>query len=1236
MQINEVPEVSQDLWVLVIGASAGGLRAIQEVLNRLTPDENLAVFVVQHLSPRYPSHLTSILKRTASMEVKEAVHQEMIKGGTIYVATPNHHLVLHDQRILLDGESEKVKFARPSIDVLFESAAQVYGSKTIGLILSGTGSDGSNGIISIKEHGGFTIAQESSNSCYNAMPQNAINTGAIDFVLPLNEIPRIISQIIKDTDSVNDELKLDEHLAIIELLRRNLNVDVLNYRRSTFKRRVRKRMTQLHMDTIQEYIDYLRSHPEEAEELHDDLLINVTHFLRDEGAFDSLRDNILSPLIEKIGNGETLRIWSVGCSTGEEPYSIAFIVADLLEQARKNIEVKIYATDLDEPAILEARRGIYNESKVRSMPEGYKDKYMIASGEFYKVKKQIRSWVIFGVQDITHSAPIAKVDVIVCRNMLIYFEKELQKKILTMFHYALNPGGYLFLGKSETTSILPEHFEAIDRRWKLYKSRPVLGHRIPFIRNRNTWLEQAPNEPQLNMRKVSEIVVENIPSPILVFNETLELILYNRRGQDMLQGMGLFDETGAVRAEHVALEIFNTAIQSEIKETITTGINMAPREITLPHKDIQRNYLLSIMLDNDEGRRAVLIALFMPLSRRSHTINYVINHPMDNIEKELEDAITLAEELQAANEELETTNEELQAANEELETTNEELEASNEELETTNEELEAANEELETINEELEVRTLELQSVSGLKNSVLSSINVAVIAVDMEGSILEWNPAASQLFDVPNYKALQRNLFSMPLPPEFGDMKLYLERLAAGHAEALNHIVTTWHKKTLHVDYVPLHNEELDVAGLLIVAYDITEQHALQLKIEAALSTERRLGEELMLAKADAERANHMKTEFIAELSHDLRSSLNVVLGMSQMGQERVRENRSDDEEFSKDVDEYFVITQRAAENLYNLLAQVLELSSIELGKKTIENKVFSANQLIDQISSVIAYKARRAQLQYFVQNDIEPRYMMEADFAKLCQVLINMLDNAIKYSQPEGTVRFQLIREGDFCVITVADQGMGMTPETLKRVFDPFYRGKEVKAVAGTGLGMAITHKLVSVLGGEIRVSSVLNEGTQVVVRVPVRFVQVPQDPVAPGGSMAASLREKLRDRHVLIIDSDNISQIILRRAMTALGMHVMAAMTIEDALVQATQQLPDLVLMEKECDDGEGSDFVDQWLARHGKRPPVLLVTSDIFHVGLNDEWRQYADELLGKPLTLDELHKRLWYIFQKEQEG
>ncbi|MZP30377.1 PAS domain-containing protein [Heliobacterium undosum] len=1234
----------QALWVLAIGASAGGLRAIQEVLNRLSPDKNLAVFVVQHLSPRYPSHLTAILKRTSLMDVKEAVQDEVICGGTIYVATPNHHLVLHGNRIHLDAESEKVKFARPSIDVLFESAADAFGSRVIGVVLSGTGSDGSNGIISIKEHGGFTIAQDSSNSHYNAMPQNAINTGAIDFVLPLNEIPKIVSQILKEPETVRRELTLDEHMEIADMLRHRLNVDVINYRRSTFKRRVRKRMSQLHFTSVQEYIEHLKQYPEELDELHDDLLINVTQFLRDEAAYESLRANCLEPMIARAKDGDTLRVWSVGCSTGEEAYSVAFMVADMLEESQKKLELKIYATDLDEAAILEARRGLYNESKVRSLPEAYREKYMIACGDFYKVKKHIRSCVIFGVQDIVHSAPIAKVDLLICRNLLIYFEKELQKKVLTMFHYALNPGGFLFLGKSETTSVVPELFDFVDRRWKIYRARPVPTRRVPYVRPRNSWMQLSESDNRLNRRFVADSVLENLAAPVIALNEQMKIVLLNRRADELLTNDIAEADKADLEREPLLFQLLDATMQAEMQECFQSGLVPPSRDISAAWREMPRHYVLSFLLDADEDRKPVLILIFTPVIRRTAGPVLLTEREMDSMEKELSDALSLAEELQSTNEELETTNEELQAANEELETTNEELESANEELETTNEELEAANEELETINEELEVRTLELLAVSALKNSVLTSINVAVIAIDLEGRVLEWNPAATKLFDIPSYKAVNRNLFGLQVPPFFEELKTHLERLIEGENETVSRTVIPWRNKSFNVDYVPLHNEEQQIVGLLIVAYDITEQYELQRQLQAALNTERNLAEELAMAKSDAERANHMKTRFIAELSHDLRGSLNVILGVTQLGVETTSQSAQEGktsqegkslqerEALQEEIATYFDMTRKAADNLNNLLTQVLELSSIELGKKAVENKVFSIPQLADQVSAVIAYKSRRARVDYIVDNQVPPRLLVESDFGKLCQILLNLLDNAVKYSQAGGEVTFRISRDSDRLHLNIADRGIGMSPETVAHIFDPFYRAKGVAKITGSGLGMAITQQLVHTLKGEIYVESREGVGTTVNVAMPVRYLEMPAEADAQGPIDMERLKGSITGRRVLIVDEDPTSILLLSRVVTVLGGKPAVARGMEEAIVAAEAQPPDLILTEAEFPDGHAADMISAIAKTMAASPPVILVTSDIFQVNLTGQWRAYADELTAKPVALNELYACLWRVLER----
>ncbi|QGG46240.1 chemotaxis protein CheB [Heliorestis convoluta] len=1223
--VDHTNNTSENLWVLAIGASAGGLRVIQEVLSTLTPNEKLVVLVVQHLSPRYPSHLTSILKRASAMDVQEAVNNKIVEGGTIYVATPNHHIYLQGHRIVLDAQSEKVNFARPSIDVLFESTSEVFGARTIGLILSGTGSDGSNGIVTIKENGGFTIAQESTNSCYNAMPQNAINTGAIDFILPTNEISKVVSQIIEDPESVRKELTIDEHLEIIDLLRTHQKVDFFNYRRSTFKRRVRKRMTYLQLNSIKEYIDYLRNNPQELAELHNDLLINVTHFMRDDEAFASLRQNCLRSLVEKKDDGESLRIWSVGCSTGEEVYSVAFMVADLLEQTGKKLDVKIYATDIDEAAILEARRGLYIDAKMASLPEDYRKKFMTDYGDYCKVKKEIRSWIIFGVQDVISAPPIAKVDLVICRNLLIYFEKELQKKVLSKLHYAINPQGFLFLGKSETTSILPAYFKVIDRRWRIYQNQFASTHRVLPIRSRNNWIETAPSKVQQRDEHIREIVLENIPFPMIALNNHLHVLFYNRRAKEIFQGLGLIQPEGTIDGETIIFNILEEEKTQAFREAFHTGIVPTYEKVELPYRDSYRYYSLQAFLD-ERSKESTLVLLYCPIHKREEAYSLKANQKT-HMERELNDALTLSEELQATVEELETTNEELQAANEELETTNEELEASNEELETINEELEATNEELETINEELDVRSIELQNVSNLKNSVLSCINVAVIAVDLEGIVMEWNPAAVHLFDIPVYRALQRNFFVLNVPPIFDDLRQYVERCAAGEEVNIIRTVATWQHKKLNIDYVPLLKDNVTVMGILIVAYDITEQYELQHQLQKALLKEHQLVEELAEAKTNAEKANHLKTQFIAELSHDLRGSLNVILGMSQLGIESCSEwqnLKNDDNELQL----LFETTYKAAVSLNEVLTQVLELSAIELGKKTIENKVFSSAQLLEQINAVIAYKAKRAQIRYLEYDEVPSHCLIECDFSKTCQVLLNLLDNAIKYSKSGGEVSLQMKKEDDDLVLLVKDKGIGMSQETVEQIFNPFYRNRKVKAITGSGLGMAITEKMVKTMNGTIEIESEQGQGTTVTTRLPVRFLKKMEDKSNKSNPITQEmLRPNWLSKKVLIADDDRTSTVLCRQALMAIGSEVITASTVKEALEQAQKVQFDLLLMELQLSDGEGRDIISALSKEEAVPPKVVLVSRDAVEIQLSGEWQCYAQEVLAKPLSLEQFYALLW---------
>ncbi|SMP87335.1 Methylase of chemotaxis methyl-accepting proteins [Epsilonproteobacteria bacterium SCGC AD-311-C15] len=469
-----------DIIVIGIGASAGGLEALQAFIQNLPASSNMAYIIAQHLSPTYKSLMVELLAKGTELEVLAATHGLTIKANTIYVCPPNENIFVEDDMILLSKPKSNIHGPKPSVDLFFESLAENKKEKSVGIILSGTGSDGSRGVRAIKASGGFTIVQDPQTAKYDGMPNSAINTGTIDLILTADkmgsELTDILSYVGKSIIPKSGSASTNVYKNILNKIKDVKGVDFNLYKPSTIERRIERRMVALKIVTLNDYHDFLVQNSGEPEALFKDILIGVTSFFRDGDSFSVLKNQLQEYLKDK--DNTTIRIWAPGCSTGEEAYSLSMMISEILGAKIGHYKVQIFATDIDENALQYARKGLYQESALVGLDKTLRNRYFTIKSEHYEVIKPIREMVIFSRHNILRDPAFLRLDMIVCRNLLIYFSQELQKKLFPEFHYALNDNALLFLGKSESVGHFQSYFKTMDKKWKIYQSN-FLGRKEP-------------------------------------------------------------------------------------------------------------------------------------------------------------------------------------------------------------------------------------------------------------------------------------------------------------------------------------------------------------------------------------------------------------------------------------------------------------------------------------------------------------------------------------------------------------------------------------------------------------------------------------------------------------------------------------------------------------------------------------------------------------------------------------
>ncbi len=876
--MNNVEDTQSSVGdLVVVGASAGGVEALSILVSTLPLDFPAPIVLAQHLDPNRPSSLDHILQRRTALPIIAVTSSSKLEPGKIYVVPANRHILVRDHHVEL--QEDRAKRPRPSIDALLSSAAEVYGDHLIAVILTGSGSDGAAGAVNVKNAGGTVIVQDPHTARYPSMPL-ALPPTIVDFEVKIENIGILLYNLLSGVTIVQSEERTEDILReILELVSHQASVDFRQYKTSTILRRIGRRMTVTHVHTIRDYAEYLRSYPEEIGELVKAFLINVTQFFRDTEAFAYIKSEILPKLIAKArASDKIIRFWAAGCATGEEPYSLAMLLSDMLGAELGEWSIKIFATDLDEAAITFARRGIYSESLLKGTSDEYRDRFFEHVDQGYRISKTLRQMVIFGQQDLSRSAPFPRIDLVLCRNVLIYFSPELQEYVLNQFAFSLSPEGYLFLGKAETVRPTQSYLELINKQWKVYR---CTGNVLPSVRRQHTPEIATPhlegrvmNRPNKSMstpheqdtaltttefgqlRRFNELLLRFLPIGVVVIDRNYHVLTANSAARRLLGLRDVINEQDflhAVRgipysATRTAIDaVFrerNAVMLSEVELEAASGGSGRFLSLSMALMQIEANTPEYTAISVSDVTDQVQIRRQLEASQSEQTLLMnelgTTNKRLSYVNKELMDA---NEELQVANEELMLTHEELQATIEEFETTNEELQATNEELETNNEELQATNEELETTNDELRARTNELQEVANTLDTervrlteIVELSPFYILVLRGPNLIVEaYNPSNTDGFEGHAAQGQPVNdVIELLWEAEFGltlvqqarevyqrNEKRTIPRTSTGAQQPSAGDEKSYYFYTL----VPSHDVHGHVDGVIIYALDQTEQH---------------------------------------------------------------------------------------------------------------------------------------------------------------------------------------------------------------------------------------------------------------------------------------------------------------------------------------------------------------------------------------------------------------------------
>jgi len=758
--------------IVGIGASAGGLEAFQELLQALPEDTGMAFVLVQHLAPKHESILSELLSKATKMPVIEVREGMAVQPNHVYVIPPNADMSVVDGVLHLSPLAAD-RARRMPIDMFLRSLADDQQGRAIGVILSGTASDGTLGLQAIKALGGVTFAQDDASAKYSAMPRSAIAAGIVDYVLPPDSIARELKRIAKhihifaDDQSDAGELGASSEALnkIFAMLRNTSRVDFSYYKHGTIKRRIVRRMFLRKIDSLEEYLRFLRKNHDEVEALFNDVLINVTVFFRDPDAFEVLRKQAFPLMLNGKGPNAPIRIWVPGCSTGEEAYSLAIALLEYLGEKASDFQIQIFATDVSENIIQKARAGVYPESIAMDITSERLRRFFQKVDSGYQISKSIRDMCVFAKQDIAKDPPFSKLDMISCRNVMIYMGQLLQRRIIPLFHYALNSDGVLFLGSAETVGGFDDLFTSIDKKYKIYSKKPsastVAFNFVPQFDMDEEPRSQNEAAPQrVDLQRVADQILLNRYAPASVMvNGKLDIVQF-------IGQTGRFLDPAPGDASLNLLKMVKSGLQLELRlgfEKVKQTGTFRKEGLLIEHNGSLKNLNFEIIrVKNTPGKELYHLVVFEEVSRThgSPPETTGMEKPVKKAGKtkltktELESA-RLKEELEATRdylqsiiEEQRTTNEELRSANEENQSSNEELQSINEELETAKEELQSTNEELQTVNEELQNRNDELSQLNNDLNNLLSSVNIPIIMLGNDLRIRRFTPMAEKIMNL--------------------------------------------------------------------------------------------------------------------------------------------------------------------------------------------------------------------------------------------------------------------------------------------------------------------------------------------------------------------------------------------------------------------------------------------------------------------------------------------------------
>lgn len=1197
--------------VVAIGTSAGGLDPLCTLLNAMPADCGMAFLVIQHLDPTRPSLLTDILARHSSLHVAEAVDGVAVEVNHIYVIPPNTSMAIRGARLHLSARSDTLGPPTP-IDDIFQSLATDQGSNGIGIVLSGQGSDGAIGMQKLHNVGAVTFAQDDASAKYNSMPRAVRGLGCVDLVLSPEAIATELLRIVAHpyfpsggSGSGRPDLQIAEAelQQLFRYLKRDCNIDFSNYKRGTIYRRVARRLALRDVDSVTEYLAMLEANPDEIHSLCNDLLIRFTEFFRDPEVYAALLATALSRFSAPKGGDEPIRVWVPGCASGEEVYSIAITLLEFLSSHAIHRQIQIFGTDISEEALETARAGRYIENIARNITPERLERFFVREDDYFRVTRSVRDCCTFARQNVVFDPPFSRMDLISCRNLLIYLDPSLQRRVLPLLHYALKPQGVLVLGMSESAGTGSDFFTPLgEQKYKIYAKTDLPGRAMPmpatnFPSSPDRLSKRAasgqPNAEEIFRKQIDGLTLAAYAPPSVLCTQDMNVVefrgdtsafLMNRSGAPTTQLRSLV-RTGLVvavtEAVHESMSGASTARRDNLRVDTPEGVR--PASITVvpvpPAQGKTGWFLVFFEFDNAAGQSATrarpgfwgaLKALgsasgTLPrsadaaeLERLTEELGATRNH-ITVILNEHEAAV---QELRSSEEEMLSNNEEIQSTNEELETAKEELQSLNEELSTTNDELAFRNRELRAMHDKMTVSR-------DYAEAIVETMSDPMLILEADCRVVRANRAFYTFFKVDKDEVLGSSLFSLGAGQwDTPALRRALLDLSPARSRVdqfeLSRVFPLIGFRSIRINAV--HLPWAEHAMILLTIQDVTERRK---DLDRLRTTDRQ------------------KDEFLAMLGHELRNPLAAMSNALMLWQASGKDEKT--QQFIMSVFE------RQVANQARLVEDLLDVSRITRGVVELRIKKID---LVDMLRDVIHTLSPQSEAKKLAVHFVAPPGVVciDGDPMRIEQVCNNLIGNAVKYTPSGGRIVVTLAREGDEAVLTVADNGAGIHADILPSIFEVFVQAEMAtdRHLGGLGIGLALVQRLVELHGGSVTAASPgLLLGSTFEVRLPaiasVTLVDEPAPPRAPQGG----------GRRILLADDNADSLESCARLLRAAGDTVATAIDGPSALFTAHSFLPDLVLLDIGLPGIDGYE-----VCRHMRAMPELRDAVLVAYTGYGQE--------------------------------